>query len=108
MGLTPLPNGFRELPSGSFQNPTENDDMDMYGCDYVNDVDGYTFPNENTYASVEWLKDDLRDPIAVCFNMTDSERDNMSFMTLYGKCDVIQSRLFEGLSYCDFTETQMT
>lgn len=52
-------------------NPTEMDDNDMYGCDYVNAVDSYTFPNENTYASVEWLKDDLRDPIAICFNMTD-------------------------------------
>lgn len=81
----------------------------MSGCSYVNDVDSYTFPAESTYASSEWLKDDLRIPISTCFNMTQAQTDNMSFMTLYSKCDIIQSRLFEGLEACSFfNQTQMT
>jgi len=73
------------------------DDIDLDGCDYVNTVDGYRFPAESTYTDVEWLKDDLREPIGEAFNLTRAERDNMSFMDLYGKCDIVQSNLFEGL-----------
>lgn len=38
------------------------DDLDLNGCSYVNAVDGYEFPAESTYISVEFLKDDLREP----------------------------------------------
>jgi hypothetical protein len=86
----------------SFQSVTIDDDLDMCGCQYVNAVDSYTFPAESTYASVEWLKDDLREPISICFNLTQYQTDNMSFMDLYGHCDTIQSRLFEGLEACSF------
>jgi len=48
----------------------------------------------------------LRDPIADCFNLTDSKRNSMSFLNLESYCDVIQSNLFEGLPTCDFTPTQ--
>lgn len=50
---------------------TISDDLDLGGCDYVDTVDGYRFPAESTYYSVEWLKDDLRDPIGDAFNMTE-------------------------------------
>ena len=70
MGNVALPHGFRSIQSTSFENPTLDDDLDMTGCDYVNEVDSYTFPAESTYASAEWLKDDLRIPISICFNMT--------------------------------------
>lgn len=49
-----------------------NDDLDMCGCNYVNEVDSYRFPAESTYSSVEWLKDDLREPMSICFNLTQS------------------------------------
>jgi hypothetical protein len=89
MGTVALPHGYRSIQSTSFENPTIDDDLDMTGCNYVNTVDGYTFPAESTYASVEWVKDDLRIPISVCFNLTQAETDNMSFMDLYSKCDII-------------------
>jgi hypothetical protein len=108
MGEIPLPHGFRSLQSVTFQETTIDDDLNMGGCGYVNAVDGYTFPAESTYSSVEYLKDDLRLPISTCFNLTQAQTDNMSFMDLYGKCDVIQSRLFEGLEACSFfTQDQM-
>ena len=93
----PLPQGFVQLPIYNHLEENLTDDLDMYGCDYVNTVDSYRFPDEATYSSVEWLKDDLRDPIGNAFNLTKGERDSMSFMDLYGYCDVIQSNEFEGL-----------
>ena len=108
IGEPALPHGFRELPLSVFMETTMNDDLDLYGCEYVNEVESYTFPSESTYSSVEWLKDDLREPMQTCFNLTDYQTQNMSFMDLYGHCDVIQSRLFEGLDACNFfTQTQM-
>ena len=71
-------------------------------------MDGYRFPAESTYYSVEWLKDDLREPISAAFNLTEDESENMSFMSLYGFCDVIQSNEFEGLGTgYDYTDEQL-
>jgi len=84
------------------------DDIGYWECDYVNKVDGHNFPAESTYESVEYLKDDLRRPIAEAFNLTRAQERDMSFMDLYNWCDVIQSRLFEGvpLGY-PFTDQQL-
>ena len=46
------------------------DDLELTGCDYVNTVDSYRFPNEETYLSVEFLKEDLREPFTEAFNLT--------------------------------------
>lgn len=96
--------GVFALPEGLFQMPLFNrieadlaDDLDLTGCDYVNAVDGYRFPAESTYQSVEFLKDDLREPFTIAFNLTEEESENMSFMDLYGKSDIVQSNEFEGL-----------
>lgn len=41
--------------------------------------------------------------------MTEKEALEMSFMTLYGKCDIVQSCEFEGLpSNYTYTQEQMT
>lgn len=41
--------------------------------------------------------------------MTEEEAENMSFMDLYGKCDIVQSCEFEGLGTgYDYTVDQMT
>lgn len=92
-----LPQGFMQIPVYTHLLADMDDDLDLGGCGYVNKVDGYRFPAESTYANVEFLKDDLRAPISAAFNLTQEESKNMSFMTLYGKCDVIQSNIFEGL-----------
>ena len=48
------------------------DDLNLSGCNYVNEVDSYRFPAESTYYSVEYLKDDLRAPFTEAFNLTES------------------------------------
>lgn len=84
------------------------DDLDMEGCSYVQRVDGYRFPAESTYTPVEFLKDDLRDPIGDCFNLTEHKRNHLSFIDLYGYCDQVQSAEFEGLDLgCYFSEQDL-
>ena len=74
----------------------------------MNTVDGYRFPNEDTYLSVEFLKEDLRQPFTEAFSLTSEASENMSFMDLYGYSDVIQSNIFEGLGPgYNYTQEQM-
>jgi hypothetical protein len=40
------------------------DDINMGGCSYVDSVDGYNFPADSTYESVDYLLQDLRRPIS--------------------------------------------
>jgi len=97
LGLEALPLGFVSIPIFSHKEADLVDDLDMAGCTYVNDVDGYTFPDESTYDSVDYLLDDLREPISDCFNLTVTQEANMQFLDLYNWCDVVQSREFEGV-----------
>lgn len=70
LGNDPLPNGFVSIPIYSHQENTILDDINMGGCSYINKVDGYNFPADSTYYSVDYLLDDLRAPISVAFNLT--------------------------------------
>jgi len=70
LGLSALPYDFVSIPIYSHLDAEIIDDLDLYGCQYVNDVDSYTFPAESTYDSVDYLLDDLRAPISDCFNLT--------------------------------------
>lgn len=99
LGNSPLPYHYTQLPIYNHMEDTISDDLDLGGCGYVDTVDGYRFPAESTYQSVEWLKDDLRDPISDAFGLSDHERETMSFMDLYNHCDIVQSNSFEGLGY---------
>jgi hypothetical protein len=108
LGLNPLPNGFVSIPIYNHKEASPMDDINMSGCSYVNKVDGYTFPAESTYTSVDYLIDDLREPISEGFNLTAAETDSMTYMDLYDYCDIIQSRLFEGVTLNHtYTEDQM-
>lgn len=89
LGLNPLPNGFVSIPIYNHKEASSYDDINMSGCSYVNKVDGYTFPADSTYASVDYLLDDLREPISEGFNLTASEEASMDFLGLYDYCDVI-------------------
>ena len=60
---TPLPDGFVQMPIFNHLEGSMADDLDLNGCQYVFEVDSYRFTAEDTYLSVEWLKDDLREPI---------------------------------------------
>ena len=95
LGRDPLPNGFVSVPVHNFNNATPDDDINMSGCTYVADVDGYTFPAESTYTSVDYLITDLSAPIGVAFGLSQEEVDTMTFMDLYGYCDIIQCREFQ-------------
>ena len=61
----------------------------MSGCSYVNSVGGYTFPADSTYITVEYLLNDLREPISDAFDLTATQEADMDFMKLYDYCDVI-------------------
>lgn len=89
LGEYALPQDFNQIALFNHNEVAEGDDLDLTGCDYVNSVDGYRFPAESTYQSVEFLKDDLREPISAAFNLTEKEKLDMSFMDLYGKCDIV-------------------
>ena len=64
LGLDPLPNGFVSIPIYSHMENTILDDINMGGCPYLNAVDGYNFPADSTYESVNYLLEDLRSPIS--------------------------------------------
>lgn len=70
LGDLPLPEGYVQLPIYDHNEVSMGDDLDLTGCSYVNAVDGYEFPAESTYISVEFLKDDLREPFKNAFNLT--------------------------------------
>lgn len=70
IGRDPIPNGFVSVPIFEFDNDTMDDDIGLGGCEYVNKVDGYNFPNDSTYTSVDWLLDDLREPIGEAFGLS--------------------------------------
>ena len=89
LGRDPLPNGFVSIPIYNHKEATPLDDINMSGCSYVNAVDGYTFPSDSTYTSVDYLLEDLREPISEAFNLTATQEAEMDFMKLYDYCDVI-------------------
>jgi hypothetical protein len=65
-----LPNGFVSIPIYSHKEATITDDINMAGCPYINAVDGYNFPADSTYVPVDYLLEDLREPITEAFNLT--------------------------------------
>lgn len=75
LGEDPLPNGFVSIPIYSHQENSILDDINMGGCSYINAVDGYRFPADSTYESVNYLLDDLRSPISQAFNLSLEEED---------------------------------
>jgi len=89
IGRDPIPNGFVSVPIFEFDNATMDDDIGLGGCEYVDKVDGYNFPADSTYTSVDWLLDDLREPIGEAFGLSQEEITNMDFLGLYDWCDVI-------------------
>jgi len=101
----PLPNGFISIPIYNINDASENDDLDLSGCEYVDIIDGANFPADATYETVWYLVDYLREPMKKCFSLTDEATENMTFMDLYGMCDTIQSDDFEPVDLgCSFSE----
>ena len=103
LGDSSLPKGYVQLPIYNDMDPYSLDDLDFAGCSYVNKADGYNFPAESTYSDYEYLKDDLRWPFHEAYNLTTEETVNMSYMSLYGYCDIVQSDEFEGLPLYSYT-----
>ena len=79
----PMPDGFVAVPIFNHNEINEADDLDLTGCDYVNTVDGYRFPNENTYTQVDFLRDDLREPFTEAYNLTEQQSEELTFMQTY-------------------------
>lgn len=90
LGYNSLPYNVANIPIFSHVDQTNiEDDLDLKGCNYVNDVDGYRFPSGSTYVDYEWLMNDLREPISDMFNLTYEQEMSMTSMDLYNYCDVI-------------------
>ena len=87
------------MPIFNHEEKTLADDLDLTGCDYVNDVDGARFFHDETYSDYSYLTDELREPFKNAFNMTDEDAAKMDFLVSYGKSDIVQSNVFEGLGY---------
>ena len=113
LGDLPLPDGFTGMPIFNHMEEYNSlgefielidDDLDLYGCGYVDTVDGYRFPAESTYTDYEYLKTDLRWPFYEAYGLSYTQAVNMSYMDLYGYCDIYQSDLFEGLPTYDYTD----
>jgi len=113
LGDSPLPDGFTGMPIFNHMEEYNSlgefielidDDLDLYGCGYVDTVDEYRFPAESTYTDYEYLKADLRWPFYEAYGLTYSQAIKMSYMDLYGYCDIYQSDLFEGLPTYDYTD----
>jgi len=108
LGDSSLPKGYVQLPVYDDIDPYSLDDLDFAGCSYVNAGDGYNFPAESTYSDYEYLKDELRLPFKHAYDLTDEQTVNMSYMSLYGYCDIVQSDEFEGLPLYSYTADQRT
>ena len=57
LGADALPHGFQGIPIFNHMDMPMNDDLDLKGCDYVNKVDEFRFPNDDTYKDVSYLID---------------------------------------------------
>ena len=99
LGTDALPNGFQGIPIYNYLDMPMADDLDLKGCGYVDKVDAFRFPNDDTYASAWYLVDLLNQPIAEAFGLDKETAPNMSFMELYGYCDDVQSDSFEFPEY---------
>ena len=87
LGDQALPHGYTQIPIFNKNDQPLDDDLDMGGCKYVSDVDGYRFPADSTYEPEPraYLTEGLIPPINSYFNVT--ENNTISFMDLYDYAD---------------------
>ena len=93
LGDLALPFGYNQIPIYNKNNQPLDDDLDMGGCTYVSEVDGYRFPANSTYEPEPrgYLTQGLYEPINQywALNQTWEEFKNISFMDLYDYCDQV-------------------
>ena len=97
LGRDPLPSGFVSVPVYSFEEPSLVDDISLESCEYVNLVDGYRYPANDTYTDYWYLCEDLKPAFQVAFNLSDLYLREMGFIDCYNWADVVISREFEGV-----------
>lgn len=108
LGRDPLPSGFVSVPVYSFEEPSMVDDISLESCEYVNLVDGYRYPANDTYTDYWYLCEDLKPAFQIAFDLPDLYVQEMSFIDCYNWADVVISREFEGvpLNYT-YTEQEL-
>ena len=115
LGNLALPYGYTQVPIYNKNNQPLDDDLDMGGCTYVQDVDSHRFPADSTYEPEPraYLTEGLYEPINRYWGLNETwdEFKNISFMDLYDYADQVQSGLFEGLNrenmLNNFTQEQL-
>jgi hypothetical protein len=60
LGRSPLPNGFVSIPVFAHTENSLIDDISFGGCDFVNLVDGYNYPRNETYSDYYYLCNELK------------------------------------------------
>lgn len=97
LGSNALPYGIVSIPVNNNIVPEYKDDVELDSCASALNIDNERFGADSTYVRYGYLIPALRHPMQVNFNMTDEEAANMSFMTLYGQADAVQSQMFENI-----------
>lgn len=98
LGLNATVSGFTELPITSHSyDPVWEDDINFMTCNYAISEDNARMSNDSYYEEWMYLKDDLKDKYAIQLNLTDDEKDSMTFNDAYMYSDVVLSQQFEGV-----------
>ena len=92
-----LIDGYVPIPVFTYLSKTEADDINYFGCPYVNDIDSYYFPRNDTYSEAsDYILPVVRDPIAVAYNISDDKKWTMSFIEYYALSDRLLAENMEG------------
>ena len=74
-----------------------NNDLNWENCAFASSVFNRRKVNDTVYRDHLYLRDNLRDDYAVEFDLTDTQKADMSFLDAYHYADAVTSMLFEGV-----------
>ena len=78
--MSALPRNFTALPSLTYENPSINDDVAPYGCQYVEETIAERKHNDSTYANYTYLSDAAKPGCRDALNLTQEEVDKAGFL----------------------------
>jgi len=80
----------------TYRDRTWRDDIKDSTCRYAREVDKMLRHNDTTYASVMYLRDDLKKQYQAQFHLSQEEVDSMTFHDAYDYADAIFAQRFHG------------
>jgi hypothetical protein len=96
LGRAAIIDGYVQIPIYTYTEKTVQDDVAFTGCPYVAKTDSYYWSNPQiTFKNITGdFMSVLRDPIAVAFNLTQDQKDNLNYNNLYDNCDILVAEKF--------------